>query len=405
MLIHAFETSTNFSKFENFYRSMPGRILVIIMLATCSSFAFFKGTWVDIGFAGLTACAAGIIHYSAVSGNHLVGKTQDMLVSIVAALIATIGMTVSPNGTCFSAEVMGTLFWFLYGTAFMISLTEIYNGQLVCGVTRLALALFNTFGLAIGSSVGLWMAAYGGEERFTLAERDCEDVPRHKIPELYLILFYPLTQIAAMMQLRVMVKHWPATFMTQAVAVVSQYLIGKRWGQPTFVANLIPAYLATVCASAFMTIGNRLNLTGIKPWSEGVLDYVSSTKLPTQTTFRSLRSLKFKESGWSKGPHNYHRGYLQKSELKHNNRDIWFCIVPAIYLLVPGSSLLRTSFRAVWATASPDSEKEQDTSALTSVFIIGFGQAVGVRLAMTTLEAIFEYIVTPCARRRKDGKS
>lgn len=160
-LIHAFEMSPNFGKFENFYRAMPGRILVMPLLATCSSFAFFKGAWIDIGFAGLTALAARAIHYSAVAGNQLVGKTQDMLISIVTALIATIGMTVVPNGACFTAEALGALFWLLHGTAFMMSLTEMHSGELICGVTRLALAVINTFGLAFGASVGLWMAAYG----------------------------------------------------------------------------------------------------------------------------------------------------------------------------------------------------------------------------------------------------
>mmetsp|Transcript_1758 Transcript_1758/g.3102 ORF Transcript_1758/g.3102 Transcript_1758/m.3102 type:complete len:169 (-) Transcript_1758:625-1131(-) len=68
---------------------------------------------------------------------------------------------------------------------------------------------------------GLWMAAYGGEDRFTIAGRDCAEATEYKIPELYLILFYPLTQIASVMQLKVKVKHWPITFTRQAVAVVS----------------------------------------------------------------------------------------------------------------------------------------------------------------------------------------
>jgi uncharacterized membrane protein YjjP (DUF1212 family) len=134
-------------------KNMPGRVLVLILLAFSSTFAFFKGTWIDLCFAACTAMVAGLICLAA-SNNPLFSKIQDILLAIVAALIATIGITLVPNGTCFAAEFLGTLFWFLYGSAFMISLTEIYNGQLLCGVTRLALALINTFGLAFGSSLG-----------------------------------------------------------------------------------------------------------------------------------------------------------------------------------------------------------------------------------------------------------
>jgi hypothetical protein len=66
-----------------------------------------------------------------------------------------------------------------------------------------------------------------------------------------------------------------------------------------------------------------------------------------------------------------------------------------MYLLVPGSSLLRASFRAFWAASDPNATTQDHTSALISVFIIGFGQAVGVRLGMTTLEAVDEYIIAP----------
>lgn len=398
-LIHDFETSHPYSKFETFYRNMPGRVLVLILLAFSSAFAFFKGTWIDLGFAACTAMVAGLICLAA-SNNPLVSKMQDMLISIVAALIATIGITLVPNGTCFAAEVLGTLFWFLYGTAFMISLTEIYNGQLVCGVTRLALALINTFGLAFGSSFGLWMAAYGGEDRFAIAGRDCPEATEYKIPELYLILFYPLTQIASVMQLKVKVKHWPITFTTQAVAVVSQYLIGTYWKQPDFVANVIPAYLATISARPLMVIGARFNPTGIKPWSAGARNRGGNSiwsHLHVGDTFH------FEDVPRSKDRASYHSRYFQKGKLQYTHRNIWFCILPAMYLLVPGSSLLRASFRAFWAASDPNATTQEDTSALISVFIIGFGQAVGVRLGMTSLEAVDEYIIAPFTERQKDG--
>ena len=72
------------------------------------------------------------------------------------------------------------------------------------------------------------------------------------------------------MKLRVKLRHWPISFMVQAVAVISHYLIEVTWDQPPFIANLVPAYLATIFAQVFMILGNKFNLIGINPWTTGV---------------------------------------------------------------------------------------------------------------------------------------
>jgi hypothetical protein len=40
------------------------------------------------------------------------------------------------NGICLPAVFLGTLYWFFYGTAFVIGLLEIIAGELETGVTR-----------------------------------------------------------------------------------------------------------------------------------------------------------------------------------------------------------------------------------------------------------------------------
>mmetsp|Transcript_30423 Transcript_30423/g.73931 ORF Transcript_30423/g.73931 Transcript_30423/m.73931 type:complete len:588 (+) Transcript_30423:119-1882(+) len=419
LMIHEYETNPSFSKFESFYRNMPGRILVLTVMSASSSFAFFKGSWIDVGFAGLTGLAAGTIYCAAVNGNQLIGKTLDMLISVTAGMIATIGITVAPDDTCFSAEVLGTLFWFLYGVAFFISLSEIYNGQLVCGVTRLALALLNTFGLAFGVSLGLWIAAYGGEERYALAGTACSGNSDYEIPKLYLLLFYPITCVTALMQIRVKLRHWPIALMTQAVAVVSQYFIDTYWKQPEFVANVIPAYLATVFARLFLAIGFKFDVSGINAWSGEVLVKrevkqlfakeaagiakirpASNWSSPPAAAARLKNAFRFEEMLGAKNQLFQSGYFMQKGKMQYQHSTIWFCILPAIYLLVPGSSLFRDSFSAFWGGTEA---AQQGTSAMVSVFIIGFGQAAGVRLAMVSLDALDQYIFQPCMERRKRG--
>jgi uncharacterized membrane protein YjjP (DUF1212 family) len=47
-------------------------------------------------------------------------------------------VTLLPDKVCFKAQVLGTLFWFLYGVAFMISLYEMTSSLLITGLSRFA---------------------------------------------------------------------------------------------------------------------------------------------------------------------------------------------------------------------------------------------------------------------------
>lgn len=77
------------------------------------------------------------------------------LKAILTAMISVMSFTFYPESTCFSAQVMGTLYWFFYGTAFVLSLYEITNNQLMTGLSRFVQALLRSYGLAFGSGLGV----------------------------------------------------------------------------------------------------------------------------------------------------------------------------------------------------------------------------------------------------------
>ena len=52
---------------------------------------------------------------------------------------------------------MGTLYWFFYGTAFVIGLLEIIAGELETGVTRFIAVSVKTFVLCLGASFGMML--------------------------------------------------------------------------------------------------------------------------------------------------------------------------------------------------------------------------------------------------------
>jgi uncharacterized membrane protein YjjP (DUF1212 family) len=165
-LINDTENENQFGKFEHGYRNFPCRILLIPLLASSSATAYFGGTWVDFGFALVTGTFAGMIHYLCALKPQLAG-VQDLLVSILTAMISMAAATAFPGSVCFSAQVLGTLFWYLHGLSFVISLYEMTSqGFTMTGLVRFASAVLNSFVMAFGVVIGVWFAAYGGEDRY-----------------------------------------------------------------------------------------------------------------------------------------------------------------------------------------------------------------------------------------------
>ena len=56
---------------------------------------------------------------------------------------------------CLSAIFLGTMYWFFYGTAFVVGLLEILAGELETGVTRFMAVSIKTFVLCLSACFGM----------------------------------------------------------------------------------------------------------------------------------------------------------------------------------------------------------------------------------------------------------
>lgn len=67
--------------------------------------------------------------------------------------------------------------------------------------------------------------------------------------------------------------------------------------------------------------------------------------------------------------------------------DIWYCLMPAIYLLVPGAKVFQTAFSDLLLDSIPKNNPEADDYAGLgfSLLVIAFGQVLGLRFGFTTL--------------------
>lgn len=329
---------------------------------------------------------------------------------------SVLSLTLLPSSTCFSAQILGTLFWFLYGISFMLSLYEMTQNLILTGLTRFAVAILNSFVLAFGVVIGVWMAAYGGADRFQLILGDCQNL-KHVIDPIWYTLLYPLLAVGALMQMRVAPRHWPVCLFTQLVAVKSQFWLDVRWHQPMFVFNFLPAFLATLTAHVAIVVGNRFNWTKLKvqPTAYAVKKPTHHRSISEPLPVRNLamyqnptlRSIRFLDYGWADEDEAQHTGYRRNDRFQYQRSDLWFCLIPALYLLVPGSSVWKFAFFSIVDAAfdAHPSLSADDTFSLQSlisgVFVVGMGQVIGVRLALATLWAV----TAVCSKRERDSSS
>ncbi|KAL7556650.1 hypothetical protein ACA910_017589 [Epithemia clementina (nom. ined.)] len=147
---------------------------------------------------------------------------EEFLIAIATAMLATYASILFPEGSCFRAQVLGSLFCFLYGVSFVLSLYEITQNLIITGITRFCLATLRSFGLGFGVAIGLWMTGYGGPENFDRVAAQCTNSNRNgTIDPVWLTYIYPFVAIGALMHLRVSPKYFPICLLTQLLALKS----------------------------------------------------------------------------------------------------------------------------------------------------------------------------------------
>lgn len=421
-----FERGKGLSSLERFYRDLPSRIFVIpIMAATCAA-VFFDGTWIDFGVAGLLGLMAGLLHLLCSSICPELKSLQDFLISIATGMGAVAAVVIiGRDQSCFSAQLLGTLYWFLVGTAFVLSLYEVTNQQLSVGVMRFFAASMNSAILAFGGTVGIWFAAYGGPNRIAdIVAQECTELKRKQIDDRWFLLLFPLCGIACMMQFKISPRHWFQCLVVQCAAYFLQYKMTKDWGVPDFAGNFVPAYVATLIAQLVVTIEKRLigwnrkrkdlntrivGLPSSRPLhvdsgaseqnrnnaSAGGGSMLNEAKQSEDdpSTAKSGEKVTADESSDALEDTEPFRDSKVSNLVAHHNLDLWYCLIPALYLLVPGASLLKETFATVLNPGPQQQPQELSTVSTagdvgSAVLLIGLAQAIGVRCGIVTLRLL-----------------
>jgi hypothetical protein len=204
-------------------------------------------------------------------------------------------------------------------------------------------------GIAVAIVAGVKLL---GDDVKVLLLRDCHEMEAYSGgarlslwgTQMHIPLFLILC-VAVNSQLRVDIRDWPLCVAVQSITMAA-LSIGESLGQGDFVSNFIPSFLAAFSSLAL------LRLMG--------------------------------GSG----------GQSAVSNLAYDRRDAWFCIFPSLYILIPGSGLVKACLFSIaglfgFADAIPP--------GFAFVLLqIGLGQVLGIGLGLVLFQIV-------CRRRAGTG--
>ena len=376
-----------------FFRTNPGRLVLFPIEAATCTVIFFGGDWKDAGVAAITGMATGLVEYfiSWMSQKQVpeLGVLVDVLVGVTTGVVT--GLFQNYSDYCLSAIFLGTLYWFFYGTAFVIGLLEIVSGELETGVTRFIAVSVKTFVLTLGTAIGLQMI-HGRNvyEVWTSSNEQCGSIDLDT--KWWRIPLYLLCSASALGQYRFPIANYWRGLCVQLVAYEVQYQMFRHFAArhprdflDTASSNIVAAMAAVASAGLLSYLVDQIgyyyharllqrnvhnskfgNLV-YKVWASYVR-LVNWIGLGRKTALRALQMEKELQLAARELRDPYHprvdiklspgdEAAIVEAIVDAGNLNIWSLLMPAVYQLVPGSLIARLWFNAVFPPPSVETKR------------------------------------------------
>lgn len=369
-----------------FLRDFPGRLLLYPLLAMTCAVIFFGGDWTDGGIAALCGFATGVLEYFLSEGVGGEAKVLiDILVGTLTGVIGSLFYRYQGQEACLSSIFLGTLYWFFYGTAFVLGLLEIIAGELETGVTRFIAVSVKTFVLCLGAGFGMLLTLENASDAWQHQAENCGTIDLGE--QTWRIPLYLLCSAAALGQYRFPVIGYWRGLLVQLAGYEVQYqlqvFLEKTQGHDlnnldTAMSNVGGA-AASVCAACLISwvldqmryyyYGRLLaredtQTTGFFAdlsfyFVAATTSVVNSIGLARQADVdaQNMSTKIQKQQTEIQDPH-HERTQLELTPNEEHmvvgividaqDHNIWAVLMPAVYQLVPGSMIAKLWFNSIF---------------------------------------------------------
>jgi hypothetical protein len=261
-LIYQWETEqgVHTARASLFLRDFPGRLVLYPLVSATCAVIFFSGDWTDFGIAALCGLAAGLVE--CLMGWWGFAILTDACVGASTGLIGGLFYRFGGESVCLSSIFLGTLYWFFYGTAFVLGILEIIAGELETGVTRFIAVAVKTFVLCLGAGFGMLVVGNATEVWYEQAN-NCGRINLED--EWWRIPLYLLCSVAVLGQYRMPINRYWRALVTMLVGYEVQYqcfnafaTFGGRDNLDTAISNVLGCASAVVSACMVSHFMNRI---------------------------------------------------------------------------------------------------------------------------------------------------
>jgi len=410
------------AKSGNFLRNLPGRLVLYPIEAATCAVIFFGGDSVDALVAAICGFAAGLIEYAMTTIGGDAKVLIDVLVGTSTGVIGSLFYRYNGEDTCLAAVFLGTLYWFFYGTAFVIGILEIMCGSLETGVIRFMAVSVKTFVLTLGATFGMKITLMkGAEEAWFDNANQCGTIELEKM--WWRIPLYLLCSASALGQYRFPIADYWRGLIVQLVGYEIQFRTLLLFNVPnsqtnldTAAANVLAAAGSVVAACTLSLIVDRLSFyynarllqrehEKFSMFGEFMfklsVGYVRMTNClgigrKTDLTFLNM-SGKLKKESEELSDVNHARTeikltldeerILTQAVINAEDINIWALLMPTVYQLVPGSLIAKLWFNSVFPIQNVEEWKDIENTSnptlqyMTSTY--GDGNAVFADLMVT----------------------
>jgi len=411
-----------------FLRNNPGRLVLYPLQAATCAVIFFSGDWTDGGVAAICGLTAGILQH----GIGLLGGEAEILTDLIVGfstgMIGALFYQLNGLTICLSSVFLGTLYWFFFGTAFVLGLLEIIAGQLETGVTRFVGVSIKTFVLCLGAAFGmlLVMSGWNSTKEWQSQNENCQtDFVEGK---WWRIPLYLLCSASALGQYRFPVDLYWLGLSVQLVGYEIQYEILQALSKDRDSVNIDIA-AANLCAAAGSVIAACI-MCNIVDWyrhifyarllhrdigRDNAFDNLvfniyrflvrlsGCLKINRKSDVMKLKlEKKLKQQREEVGNSHHSRKEMvldaQEKEILiegivgAEKINVWAVLMPAVYQLVPGSMIANLWFGSIFQDPeNSSSENDVFSTLMVTAVSLALGLALGSGI-FQILESVYMFL-------------
>ncbi|KAH8072471.1 hypothetical protein JL721_3749 [Aureococcus anophagefferens] len=334
------------------------------------------------------------------------------------------------GGACLSSIFLGTLYWFFYGTAFVIGLLEIIAGELETGVTRFIAVSVKTFVLCLGAGFGMMITLKDPSQKWVDQADYCGRLDlKHA---WWRIPLYLLCSASALGQYRFPIVDYWRGLIVQLVAYEVQYQLlvffEKRHDKDNLdyaASNVAGAMAAVVCACVMSFFVDHLlrrpyynrilqregGTMSLTPKLEKAVYNVVTFAIKvgdclglgrkTEPVKRQLAKKLRQRQAFVLDPNrpetevkldDEEENILVETVIGAQDLSIWAQLMPAVYQLVPGSMIAKLWFNSIFPPPLDLSKLDEndpkiynDNDVFSNLMVISTSLALGLVLGFVAV--------------------